>query len=74
MQLGIFAKTFTRPTFEESLDAVVEHGLKQVQFNLSTAGLPTLPETHESGPLHRDRRGPSRSAGLSSTRSRARST
>jgi sugar phosphate isomerase/epimerase len=45
MQLGIFAKTFTRPTFEESLDAVMEHGLKRVQFNLSAAGLPTLPET-----------------------------
>jgi sugar phosphate isomerase/epimerase len=45
MQLGIFAKTFSRPTFEEGLDAVVEHGLKHVQFNLATAGLPTLPET-----------------------------
>src|SRR4051794_37617545 len=45
MQLGIFAKTFNRPTFEESLDEVVEHGLKRVQFNLATAGLPTLPET-----------------------------
>lgn len=45
MQLGIFAKTFNRPTFEESLDAVVVHGLKRVQLNLSTAALPTLPET-----------------------------
>jgi sugar phosphate isomerase/epimerase len=45
MQLGIFAKTFSRPTFEESLDAVVDQGLKRVQFNLSSAGLPTLPET-----------------------------
>jgi sugar phosphate isomerase/epimerase len=45
MQLGIFAKTFSRPTFEEGLDAVVEHALKHVQFNLATAGLPTLPET-----------------------------
>ena len=44
MQLGIFAKTFVRPTLEETLDAVVDHGLRHVQFNMSCAGLPTLPE------------------------------
>ena len=44
MHLGIFAKTFSRPTLEETLDAVVDHGLWQVQFNMSCAGLPTLPE------------------------------
>ena len=27
MQLGIFAKTFPRPTLEETLDAVADHGL-----------------------------------------------
>ncbi len=26
MHLGIFAKTFPRPTLEETLDAVVDHG------------------------------------------------
>lgn len=44
MHLGIFAKTFVRPTLEETLDAVVDHGLWYVQFNMSCAGLPTLPE------------------------------
>lgn len=44
MRLGIFAKTFVRPTLAETLDAVVSHGLDCVQFNLSCVGLPTLPE------------------------------
>ena len=44
MHLGIFAKTFPRPTLEETLDAVAGHGLTHVQFNMSCAGLPTLPE------------------------------
>ena len=42
MHLGIFAKTFPRPTLEETLDAVVGHGLTHVQFNMSCVGLPTL--------------------------------
>lgn len=44
MQLGIFAKTFARATLEETLDAVAAHGLSHVQFNLSCAGLATLPD------------------------------
>ena len=44
MHLGIFAKTFPRPTIEETLDAIAERGLTHVQFNMSCAGLPTLPE------------------------------
>ncbi len=44
MELGIFAKTFRRPTLEESLDAVAGHGLNAIQFNFSVAGLPTLPD------------------------------
>ena len=44
MHLGIFAKTFPRPTLEETLDAVAGHGLTHVQFNMSCVGLPTLPE------------------------------
>lgn len=44
MQLGIFAKTFARPTPEAVFDAVADHGLARMQFNLSCAGLPTLPE------------------------------
>ena len=38
MQLGIFAKTFPRPTLEETLDAVASHGLTHVQFNMSCVG------------------------------------
>jgi len=45
MELGIFARTFSRSSFEETLDAVLGHGLAHIQFNLSCAGLPTLPET-----------------------------
>jgi sugar phosphate isomerase/epimerase len=44
MQIGIFAKTFTRPTLAETLDAIAAHGIRCVQFNMSCAGLPTLPE------------------------------
>jgi sugar phosphate isomerase/epimerase len=42
--IGIFAKTFPRPTPEENLDAVRGHGLGVVQYNLACAGLPSLPE------------------------------
>jgi sugar phosphate isomerase/epimerase len=42
--IGIFAKTFPRPTPEENLDAVRSHGLGVVQYNLACAGLPSLPE------------------------------
>src|SRR6516164_7367249 len=45
--IGIFAKTFPRPTLEENLDAVARHGLSVVQYNLACAGLPSLPERIE---------------------------
>ncbi len=44
MHLGILARTFPRPTLEETLDAIAERGLTHVQFNMSCVGLPTLPE------------------------------
>ena len=47
MKLGIFAKTFPRSTFAETLDAVSAHGLSCIQFNFSCIGLPTLPERVE---------------------------
>ena len=43
IRLGIFAKTFSRPTVEGVFDAVKEHQLDCVQFNMACAGLPTLP-------------------------------
>jgi sugar phosphate isomerase/epimerase len=45
--IGIFAKTFPRPTLEENLDAVGAHQLSVVQYNLACAGLPSLPERIE---------------------------
>ena len=43
MRLGIFAKTFSRPSVEQTLQAVADAGLSAVQFNLSVLGLPTVP-------------------------------
>ncbi|MCC7450967.1 MAG: sugar phosphate isomerase/epimerase [Anaerolineae bacterium] len=44
MLIGIFAKTFSRTTLEDTLDAVVAHGLHCVQFNMACAGLPSMPD------------------------------
>lgn len=44
MRLGIFTKTFSRPSLEGVLDAVAWYGLRETQFNLSAAGLPSMPE------------------------------
>lgn len=43
MQIGIFAKTFVRPTLAAVLDAVKSHGLNYIQFNMACAGLPSMP-------------------------------
>jgi sugar phosphate isomerase/epimerase len=55
MRLGIFAKTFIRPTLEATLDAVQAHGFACVQFNIACAGLAPLPETIEPGLCNRIR-------------------
>jgi sugar phosphate isomerase/epimerase len=44
MRIGIFAKTFARPTLGKTLDAVAQHGIYTVQFNLACAGVPSLPD------------------------------
>jgi sugar phosphate isomerase/epimerase len=44
MQIGIFEKVFYRPTLDATLDAVREHGLAAVQFDLASAGLPSMPD------------------------------
>lgn len=44
INLGIFAKTFPRSSFGETLDAVVKHGLKIIHFNYSCVGLPPMPD------------------------------
>ena len=56
MQLGIFAKTFTRPSLEGVFDAVASHGFHLTQFNFSCAGLPNLPKRVEPEVLARIRR------------------
>jgi sugar phosphate isomerase/epimerase len=55
VKIGIFAKTFARPSLEAILDAVRAHDLDSVQFNLACAGLPTLPEALEPGVIARIR-------------------
>ncbi len=45
MDLGIFAKTFDRPSVEAVFDAVRDAGLRVAQFNMSCAGLPSMPES-----------------------------
>ncbi len=55
MQLGLFAKTFARPTVEEVFDAVAKHHLRHVQFNFACAGLPSLPKHLERELLDRIR-------------------
>lgn len=49
MRLGIFSKTFTRGNFEEVFDAVKNNGLYQMQFNMTCAGMPTLPDYIDTG-------------------------
>lgn len=44
IQLGIFAKTFLRPTFAGVLEAVTSHGLNHIHFNFACAGLPSMPD------------------------------
>jgi sugar phosphate isomerase/epimerase len=53
MKIGIFAKTFSRPTIEELFQTIGGYGINSVQFNLSCVGLETLPEKVSSEPVQR---------------------
>ena len=55
MQLGIFARTFTRPTLEAIFDAVIAYDLHCVQFNMACVGLPSLPDHIENDVIVRIR-------------------
>ena len=44
MQIGIFTKVFPRSSLELVLDAVQATGLRSVQFNMESAGLPPMPD------------------------------
>jgi sugar phosphate isomerase/epimerase len=47
MELGIFARTYQRDTLDGVLDAVVADGFSTVQFNMSCAGLDSMPSKVE---------------------------
>jgi sugar phosphate isomerase/epimerase len=47
MRLGIFSKTFIRDSLEDTLVAVKANGLDHIQFNMSCAGLPSMPDRIE---------------------------
>lgn len=49
MQIGIMSGTFDRATLEAELDAVVNHGIRCMQFGLSSAGVTELPTHIDSG-------------------------
>jgi sugar phosphate isomerase/epimerase len=53
MKIGIFAKTFSRPTIEQLFQAIAGYEINSVQFNLSCLGLETLPENVSSVPVLR---------------------
>ena len=44
MRIGIFAKTFVRPSPEGVFDALARHDLRETQFNMSVAGLHPMPD------------------------------
>jgi sugar phosphate isomerase/epimerase len=43
VNLGIFETTFHRPSFGETLDAVAGYGLRAIQIDFASVGLPSLP-------------------------------
>ena len=49
MQIGIMSRTFARATLEAELDAVANHGIRCMQFGLSSAGVTELPTHIDSG-------------------------
>ena len=49
MKIGIMAKTFVRRTVEETLAAVAGHGIHCIQFSLTCAGVPDMPDNIEPG-------------------------
>ncbi|HPF52968.1 MAG TPA: sugar phosphate isomerase/epimerase family protein [Draconibacterium sp.] len=44
MELGIFSKTFVRPSLNEVLNNVKEHGYTCLQFNMASVGLSSMPD------------------------------
>jgi sugar phosphate isomerase/epimerase len=55
MTLGLFARTFARPSVEEVFAAAAQHGARCLQFNFACAGLPSLPDQLAASLLERIR-------------------
>jgi sugar phosphate isomerase/epimerase len=55
MNLGIFARTYERPTIEEVFAAAAADGMTVVQFNFLSAGLASMPDEIEPAILARVR-------------------
>jgi sugar phosphate isomerase/epimerase len=53
VRIGIFAKTFSRPSLKGVFEALAGHGLRETQFNMSVAGLSPMPD--EIAPTLADR-------------------
>ncbi len=49
MKLGIHVGTFSRPAFEDILDAVVGHGLDCIHFNFKALGMESMPKRIDEG-------------------------
>ena len=56
MTLGIFAKTFVRPTVDGVFAAAVAAGFRSVQFNMACAGLASLPTSVDDSVVETIRR------------------
>ena len=56
MQVGIMSGHFNRPSLQESLDAIVAHDIRHLQFNMSSAHLagPIEDEIETAGPVIRE--------------------
>lgn len=55
-ELGIFSRTYENANLEETFQRMTAHGIYHTQFNLSNAGLPTLPEAVSEETLQRIRK------------------
>ncbi len=55
MDIGIFAKTFTRPSPAETFEAVAALGIGSVQFNMACADLDPMPDQVPAGLAERIR-------------------
>ncbi len=53
MNIGILTNTFAQLTFEQTLDTLVEHDLRHVQFDLNCAGLPSMPDALDAADAQR---------------------